>query len=122
MLFNETFEPATLALLKKLCAEPMLESFALGGGTGLALQSGHCKSIDLAFFTNRPFINAEIYKCLSALPQKAELLFEQNQTMMFLTDNIKVDFILYPFEWLQPFVIIEGCRLIHQEDLIPMKL
>ena len=49
-------------------------------------------------------------------------MFEQNQTMMFIIDNVKVDFILYPFTWLQPFKIIHNCRLIHVDDIIPMKL
>ncbi len=52
----------------------------------------------------------------------AELLFEQNQTMMFNINGIKVDFILYPFEWLQAFEFIEKSRLISVEDIIPMKL
>lgn len=122
MLFKETITPSALALLKKLCMGPLLQAFALGGGTGLALQRGHRISVDLDFFTNQPFNNADIYKYMAALPEKTELLFEQNQTMMFLVDDIKVDFVLYPFAWLQPFVIIENCRLIHQDDIIPMKL
>jgi predicted nucleotidyltransferase component of viral defense system len=74
MLFKETVAPATLALLKKLCSEPLLQDFALGGGTGIALQKGHRISVDLDFFTN------------------------------------------------QPFTIAEDCRLIHQDDIVPMKL
>jgi hypothetical protein len=122
MLYSQTVAPATLALLKKLCKEPLLQSFALGGGTGIALQKGHRVSADFDFFTNQPFINTVIYQCVSAMKLKAELLFEQNQTMMFIIDDVKVDFILYPFEWLQPFITTEDCRFIHLQDLIPMKL
>jgi len=122
MLFKETVAPATLALLKKLCSEPLLQAFALGGGTGIALQRGHRISVDLDFFANQPFSNTDIYKYITALPGKKELLFEQNQTMMFMIGDVKVDFILYPFAWLQPFTIAEDCRLIHQDDIIPMKL
>ena len=42
--------------------------------------------------------------------------------MMFSINDVKVDFILYPFAWLQPFDIIEGTRLLSIEDIIPMKL
>ena len=61
MLFKETVAPATLALLKKLCSEPLLQAFALGGGTGIALQRGHRISVDLDSFTNQPFSNTDIY-------------------------------------------------------------
>ncbi|HUM64318.1 MAG TPA: nucleotidyl transferase AbiEii/AbiGii toxin family protein [Chitinophagaceae bacterium] len=122
MLCSQTVAPTTLALLKRLCREPLLEAFALGGGTGIALQKGHRISIDLDFFTNQPFTNSVIYKCITGLQAKAELIFEQNQTMMFIIDNVKVDFILYPFAWLHPFVLADDCRFIHPEDIIPMKL
>ncbi len=42
--------------------------------------------------------------------------------MMFSINDVKVDFILYPFTWLQPFDIIEETRLLSVEDIIPMKL
>jgi predicted nucleotidyltransferase component of viral defense system len=42
--------------------------------------------------------------------------------MMFIINNIKTDFILYPFEWKYPLIESEAVRLISIEDLIPMKL
>lgn len=42
--------------------------------------------------------------------------------MIFNVNDIKVDFVLYPFEWRHPFEVIEGARLISIEDIIPMKL
>lgn len=42
--------------------------------------------------------------------------------MMFSINDVKVDFILYPFTWLHPFDIIEGTRLLSIEDIVPMKL
>ncbi len=122
MLHSQTVAPATLALLKTICKEPLLQTFALGGGTNIALKKGHRISVDLDFFTNQPFTNAEVYQCISALPLKTELLFEQNQTMMFMVDGVKVDFILYPFVWLKLFDVIDDCRFVHLEDMIPMKL
>lgn len=122
MLCKSAVEPGTLELLKTICQLPELTSFALGGGTNLALRNGHRLSIDLDFFTSTPFNTNEVYKVLTGQFKKIELLFEQNQTMMFLINNIKVDFILYPFDWLNPFDQIEDTRLINLEDIIPMKL
>ena len=41
---------------------------------------------------------------------------------MFTIDNVKVDFVLYPFNWLMPFETIGGARMLALQDMIPMKL
>lgn len=50
MLHLETVESSTLELLKMLQKLPVLSNTRLVGGTALALQLGHRKSIDLDFF------------------------------------------------------------------------
>ena len=122
MLFKSAVEPGTLELLKTICQLPEFNSFALGEGTNLALRNGHRLSVDLDFFTSTPFNTTGIYKAISTKFKPIELLFEQNQTMMFLINNFKVDFVLYPFDWLNSFDNIEETRLISLEDIIPMKL
>ncbi len=122
MLHKNAVEPTTLELLKQICLQIEFDDFALGGGTNIALRNGHRLSVDLYFFTNKQFITSDIYKAITKKFKKAELLFEQNQTMIFLINDIKVDFVLYPFEWKESFDEIEKCRLIHIEDIIPMKL
>ena len=122
MLQQNAVAPATLELLKKICAINELESFGLGGGTNLALRIGHRLSIDLDFFTNTDFDTGLVFQIITKKFPSAELLFEQNQTMMFSINDVKVDFILYPFTWLQSFDIIEETRLVSIEDIIPMKL
>ncbi len=49
MFHYETIEPETLGLLKILSGMTPLADFQLVGGTALALQLGHRKSIDLVF-------------------------------------------------------------------------
>ena len=122
MLHKNAVEPTTLALLEQICRQPEFAAFALGGGTNIALRKGHRLSVDLDFFTSKPFNTADIYKQITKIFKPAGLLFEQNQTMMFLIDDIKIDFVLYPFEWVRPFDEIDSCRLIHLDDMIPMKL
>ena len=50
MLSYRTIEPNTLELLNKLFQLPILSDMRLVGGTALALQYGHRKSVDLDFF------------------------------------------------------------------------
>ena len=122
MLPENAVEPFTLELLKKICAIDVLNDFGLGGGTNVALRLKHRLSVDLDFFTNSEFRNAQIFQIISNQFPKSELLFEQNQTMMFSINEIKVDFVLYPFKWNQKFDMIEGARLLSVTDIIPMKL
>ena len=122
MLQKNAVEPITLELLKEICALTSLNNFGLGGGTNLALRMGHRLSFDLDFFANSDFQNALVFQTITAKFTDAILLFEQNQTMMFSINDIKVDFILYPFKWRQPFELIETSRLISVTDIIPMKL
>ncbi len=122
MLQQNAVEPATLELLKRICSLPAFKNFALGGGTNLALRLGHRLSVDLDFFTSTPYQNNIIFQVIATEFPHAELLFEQNQTMMFTINKIKVDFILYPFQWLLPFETMDGARLIALPDIIPMKL
>ncbi len=122
MLQKNAVEPTTLDLLKSICREPKLNIFALGGGTSIALRKGHRFSVDLDFFTHSNYDNITIYKTVTTLFPATELLFEQNQKMMFMINGIKVDFILYPFPWLHPFEGIDDTRLITLDDIIPMKL
>ncbi|HEX5151462.1 MAG TPA: nucleotidyl transferase AbiEii/AbiGii toxin family protein [Parafilimonas sp.] len=122
MLQQNATPPVALEILKTICGINDLNSFGLGGGTNLALRMGHRLSVDLDLFTNTPFNTGSIFHVIAKRFSSSELLFEQNQTMMFSIDDIKVDFILYPFPWLKPFDTIEGIRLLSIEDIIPMKL
>lgn len=122
MLYEKAVQPPTLALLKKLTKLEILKSFALGGGTNIALRLGHRLSIDLDFFTSESFDKVQLLHVISKQFPSAELLFEQNQTMLFIIDDVRVDFVQYPFPWLLPFEHIGEVRLISLKDIIPMKL
>ena len=122
MLQEKAIQPATLALLKKLVGLEELSSFALGGGTNLALRYGHRLSVDLDFFTNKEFDRSQLFQIITNTFPSAELLFEQNQTMLFVINDVRVDFVLYPFPWVLPFEETGGTRLISEKDIIPMKL
>lgn len=50
MLSLQTVLPDTLELLKRLSQHPLLSQMRLVGGTSLALQYGHRRSVDLDFF------------------------------------------------------------------------
>lgn len=122
MLCKNAVAPATLELLKKISGIKEFDSFALGGGTNLALRMGHRVSIDLYFLTNNNFNTASVFQIITKRFPSGKLLFEQDQTMIFSINDIRVDFVSYPFPWLHSFDNIDEARLLNIEDIIPMKL
>jgi hypothetical protein len=122
MLQQNAVPPATLELLRNILALDQLSSFGLGGGTSIALRMGHRISADLDFFANIEFNTQSVFQLISKKIPSSELLFEKNQTVIFSINDVKVDFVLYPFPWLLPFDIIDDIRFLSITDIIPMKL
>ena len=67
MLYLSTVESTTLELLKRLQQLPVLSNTRLVGGTALALQLGHRKSIDLDFFGQINVNSQELREALQTL-------------------------------------------------------
>lgn len=120
MLYLETIEPRTLRLLKKLMQLPALNKFDLVGGTALALQIGHRKSIDLDLFTAEDFdaalLLAELNTHFEVKPNVV-----QNNTLLCLIEDIKVDFVKFREPNLEPLVVIDGIRMKSVRDIACMK-
>ena len=107
MLSYQTVNSHTLELLKKLTNEEFLSKARLVGGTALALQYGHRISIDLDFFGN---------------------IEEDNETIKEVLINIgklsviKIDFVNYRYNWLDPAIEENGIRLASPRDIAAMKI
>ena len=93
----------------------------LVGGTALALQIGHRKSIDLDFFGNIDFENiytADTFKNF----KKVITLKSSKHINIFSIDDVKVDFVNYTYPWIQSKILIDGIRLAGIQDIAAMKL
>ncbi len=67
MLHLSTVDPDMYVLLKKIFSTAIIKNnFALSGGTSLALQIGHRKSIDLDIFSIHQFDIKELEIILTA--------------------------------------------------------
>lgn len=122
MLQQNAIPSSTLELLKQISAISQVNSFGLGGGIAVALRLGHRLSVDLDFFTNVEFDTQALFQLITKRFANSEVLFEKNQTILFSINDIKVDFVLYPFPWLRPFTVEDGIQLLDLTDIIPMKL
>lgn len=84
MLHLTTVEKETYELLQKLNSIEILTSgFALAGGTSLALQIGHWRSIDLDFFSTAIFNAKELEITLAGDPTINFQFINSNSRMLF---------------------------------------
>ena len=121
MLYLETVESSTLELLKKLQRLPVLEQTRLVGGTALALQLGHRKSIDLDFFGTVD-CEAEYLRESIAGIASLTILKESPHIHIYIVDGIKVDIVNYKYPWLDDVVLEQGLRLASVIDIAAMKI
>jgi len=123
MLREETVEPATLGLLKKLVALPELAQFRLVGGTALALLYGHRKSIDIDLFTDKPF---DMDMLIAVLEDNFDIINPINKRFKSIyqceIQNIKVDFVSVRDPFLYPAQLLNNIPFADKKDLIALKL
>ncbi|MEO8148727.1 MAG: nucleotidyl transferase AbiEii/AbiGii toxin family protein [Bacteroidia bacterium] len=108
-------------LLQKLMQIESLRNFNLVGGTALALQLGHRKSIDIHLFgigkNDLQGIQVDLSENYNATIKSAsEIMFAS------YFDDIKVDAVNYPYQILKPLVVFNEIRMYDLEDIAAMKL
>lgn len=122
-LFEETLPTRTKTLIGQLQAQQpaFLQSFYLSGGTGLALQIGHRESEDLDFFSQSSFDPLLIEQQLLTLGQLQETEPAAGTLNTFL-NGVKLQFLEYPYQLLQPLDEWQGILLSSVIDIACTKL
>jgi predicted nucleotidyltransferase component of viral defense system len=121
MLYYETIDDATLRLLKKIQRSFSEESVRLVGGTALALQIGHRRSVDLDFFGEFNIPGSSLIEMANSWGD-LRILHQSNNIYIFIIDGVKVDFVNYPYPWLKDCLVIDDIRMASPEDIAAMKL
>lgn len=121
MLQCKTIEPGTLQLLKSLQSLPLLQGLRLVGGTALALQLGHRKSVDLDLFGE---ISVDPVEFRGVLEEEhtITILKESRNINIYMVDGIKVVFVNYAYSWIDDPVAEEGITLAGIKDIAAMKV
>ena len=121
MLFYKTIEPSTLELLKKIQSESFFRECRLVGGTSLALQMGHRKSIDLDFFgkfESDSFLIKDILKNIGSI----QVIQETKFIFQYIVNGVKIDFVNYPYDWISEKIEEDKIILASPKDIAAMKL
>lgn len=98
--------------------EKFIKDFGLVGGTAIALQIGHRRSIDFDFFSNREFNNVRIRKMIIKSGYKINKVYkDETGQFTFFVNNVQLTFFHYPFkvEFLEHFE-----KILRMPDLLTL--
>lgn len=87
----------------------------------MALQYGHRQSIDLVFFGQMELSSEEIVQELRKVGQ-VQVINTSKSIFIFSVDKVKVDFVNYPYPWVEEPLKMEGLRLASEKDIAAMKV
>jgi hypothetical protein len=101
--------------------DPLLSDFFLVGGTALALQIGHRRSIDLDLFSQKDFDENAL---LAEIEEKYgfSLDFQSNNTLKGQINGVKVDFISHKYPLVHAMLNEGGIRMANLADIAAMKI
>ena len=111
-----------LKVLKGLTGLLCRHDFVMAGGTALALQLGHRMSVDLDFFTEKPFSTDEIFRGIKKLNVSAEVMQEEKGTLTVIIDGVKTSFFYLPYPFLQEKKSVFGAAVAGVLDIASMKI
>jgi len=101
------------------------DEFYLAGGTALALQIGHRESVDFDFFSSHPFDTEKMIKRISILFGEKSFTVtqvEKNTLSIILHTEIKISFMTYEYELVNPLIKTEYINIASVPDIACMKL
>jgi len=70
----------------------------LVGGTAIALQIGHRRSIDFDLFSDQGFRNGAIIKEIEEIQKIDQIIVNRKEELTFLTNGVKFTFFQFPFK------------------------
>ena len=120
-MYKEVINQKTERLLIDLIKSDIIKDFYLAGGTALAFQFGHRKSIDLDWFNKNSFDTQELRKELSKIA-KPIIKAEEKDTLDLVLSDVKLTFLGYPYDLLFPLIDYQGVKLADYRDIACMKL
>lgn len=118
----EAIAPEAERTLLELQEQSILRDFYLAGGTGLALQLGHRRSIDLDFFSDKNFDEDALLREVDGL-QDVSLVEKDKRTLHASIQGTKVSFLGgYDYPLLFPLCSFQRVSVADARDIACMKI
>lgn len=120
-MFIQTLQKSTRFVLDKISKLDIINKFYLTGGTALALQIGHRESEDLDFFSETTFEPELIQRELETIGSLESVEISKG-TLNCFVDNVKLQFLYYPYPTLEPKVEWGNISISSKLDIACTKL
>jgi len=121
-MYEKVLSKQTKQTLESLRKIPSQHNLYLAGGTALALQLNHRKSIDLDFFSESELNIFSLKNTLIKNDIKFKLNFEDNNTLDATINSTKTSFFYYPYPLLFPKKRFQNIFLADWRDIACMKI
>lgn len=119
---EEVINAKTKRVLESLDKIEIIKNFYLAGGTALALQLGHRKSVDLDLFSKKNFSTEELKTVLSRIG-RLKVYSEERRTLNANLNGVKVSFLGYKYKMLFPLIKYgKNLKLASVQDIACMKI
>lgn len=120
-MHTETLAPNTKIAFEHLSNLEAIKPFYLSGGTALALHLGHRESEDLDFFTENDFDPQNLQIQLSKSLKLSDIS-EDSGTLNCYADNVKLQFLHYPYKLISESANWHGLAVSSVADIACTKL
>lgn len=114
--YPEVITPTMAETLRKLAEASVLNHYYLAGGTGLALQLGHRRSVDFDFVAHAPFDVDSLVQRLQPLGELA-VIAKGGDSLHAHVAGTKVSFLVFDYPVLFPFAVFQGVRVADVRDI-----
>jgi predicted nucleotidyltransferase component of viral defense system len=120
----ETVATEIRELLRWAGRQDFMPPFYLAGGTALALQIGHRKSVDLDFFSETDEVHERTRQRIirAATKRNSQVIENVDGNLVLLVDDVHVGFFSYGYKLLEPLVKMENVNVASMLDIGLMKL
>jgi hypothetical protein len=119
-MYKESLYAKTEQILERVETNPIFKDFYLAGGTALALQLGHRKSIDLDWFSPEFPKNDLIKQSLADFVPL--VIHETHGTVDMVINDVKLSFLEYKYPLLKELVSFEDIKMASVIDIACMKI
>lgn len=121
-MHKECFPKEGWKVLEKIKDIAVKNSAVLGGGTALALHIGHRMSVDLDFFTGKPFRVETLISDIRKLSSSFNVIAEGEDFLTANVDGIKVSLFKYDYPFTDRLTSCKGIKVAGPLDIAAMKI
>jgi hypothetical protein len=114
-MYNEALTEEGSKLFPTLAA---FDGFYLAGGTALALQIGHRRSVDFDLFSGDPIDRALLAKTKKVFAgYSIEPVINNPDELTAFVDGVKITFLSYPFPLIEPLALVNQLSMLSVKEI-----